>query len=70
MIVFANWFESSSYTVTTLAEVLGVSRQTVHNWLAGESRPGDVVTLMKIEKLSAGAVGLEAWAWDWEAGDE
>jgi transcriptional regulator with XRE-family HTH domain len=44
-------------TITAKARALGVSRQTIHYWLNGETRPDDVQA-RKLEKLTGFSVAV------------
>jgi UDP-N-acetylglucosamine 1-carboxyvinyltransferase len=46
-----DWLEKNRWTPKTLAEVLGVSRQTIHHWIDGKSVPkneGIIFTLLTL----------------------
>lgn len=48
-----DWLEKNRWTPKTLAEVLGVSRQTVHHWIDGKSVPkneGIIFTLLTLSR--------------------
>jgi predicted transcriptional regulator len=55
------WIERSEYSVSQLAELLGVSRQTIYNWTAGTCYP-TVGHLMELHNLSRGAITLADFA--------
>ena len=66
---FKDWWElaaEAGWTVTSVAKMLGVSRQTVHRWIGG-GRPRDWVMVLNVEILTDGAVTAEDWIGD-EAG--
>ena len=58
---FRDWFEKSGYSVAELAETLGVTRQSVYNWLAGTRTP-TLSRILKLNALSQGKLGLRSFA--------
>lgn len=52
---FSVWLSQSGYSVQSLAEVLGVSRSAIYQWLAGSCLPSAAM-LVKLEALSSGVV--------------
>lgn len=47
-----DWLEKNRWTPKTLAEVLGVSRQTIHHWIDGKSVPKNEDTIFTLLALS------------------
>ena len=43
------WLDLTTVSITELADELDVTRQTVHNWLAGNSYPGGL-TLRRLHE--------------------
>lgn len=50
-----DWMWASDKEAVEVAGILGVSRQAVHQWLSGATRPSAAV-LAKIEDMTDGAV--------------
>ena len=46
------WLEKNRWTPKTLAEVLGVSRQTIHHWIDGKSVPKNEAIIFTLLTLS------------------
>ena len=57
---FAKWVEECGWTTTQLAELVGVSRQSIHAWKQGTSKPS-AEALAKLEVLSKGAVSARTF---------
>jgi predicted transcriptional regulator len=55
------WIERSEYSVSQLAKLLDVSRQTIYNWMAGGCYP-TVRHLMALHNLSGGVITLADFA--------
>ena len=55
------WIEQSEYSVSQVAELLGVSRQTIYNWTTGSCNP-TVGHLMELHNLSRGRITLVDFA--------
>jgi hypothetical protein len=54
-----SWLTQPDHSVTKLAVDLGVSRQTVHGWLAGALPRGSLIH--PLELATAGWVPADAW---------
>jgi len=57
---FKIWLEESSYTITQLSKILGVSRQAIYTWLEGNNEP-KLSSVVKLNALSEGKVGLKSF---------
>jgi hypothetical protein len=57
---FNRWLAESGWTITQMAELLGVSRQAVHAWKQGASKPS-AEALAKLEVLSHGKVSARSF---------
>lgn len=57
---FRHWLSTSGYSVTGLAEILGVSRQTIYHWKNGTRLP-NTEHLIRLERLSRGSIGLHSF---------
>jgi len=57
---FVQWLNASGYSAITLAEILGVSRQTIYHWRNGTRLPR-TEHLIKLDRLSQGLVGLHSF---------
>ena len=57
---FAKWAAGCGWTTTQLAELVGVTRQSIHAWKQGLSKPS-AEALAKLEVLSKGAVSARTF---------
>lgn len=52
---FRKWMQVTGWKTNELADLLGVSRQTIYAWKQGDSRPS-AEALAKLEVLSKGEI--------------
>lgn len=57
---FTRWLAESGWNVTQMAELLGVSRQAIHAWKQGSSKPS-AEALARLEVLSQGKVSARSF---------
>ena len=52
---FRKWMVTAGWKTSELADLLGVSRQTIYSWKQGDSKPS-AEALAKLEVLSKGEI--------------
>ena len=56
----SQWLHNEGLTQGQLAQVLGVSRQTVNYWIGGRCKP-DICKAFWLEKATGGHVPAKSW---------
>lgn len=57
---FRKWMQVTGWKTNELADLLGVSRQTIYAWKQGDSRPS-AEALAKLEVLSKGEISARSF---------